>query len=322
MNPYFHKFHRSFFSSTAKKLIIQTKNRNSSTSFNQSGHFILSFNFHPACSNTFISLFSKQNSSRFFSNSANPNNSNSATASANNKPAEESRSNTENAPEGDANAASPEISSTRRAVEAILTALFLYFAYRGYEWLSYWPEPLQFILDIAQLDPLVQTQIGEAVSASYFWTGNIREGDLASVVIPISGSKGKGSIYARAMLNGKSKEWKLIYLHASIEPRAQRYTLFVPSQYQFPTSPINPNPYAATATSNKQSLVLPANFDPNQLSAAEFESYQQFLTQNKLTEFVPEDEFKEKTVEIAKNLADQAAAEAAATTQHNNNAKQ
>jgi hypothetical protein len=108
-----------------------------------------------------------------------------------------------------------------------------YTLFQAYLFLSDRPEPLSLIIDIANNDPLVQEMLGTPVKIRFIspWTGSVNEHE-ANVIIPVTGSKAKGTLYARAIMNEKG-EWKFLYIQASDDQIPQRHSVQVPQHALF-----------------------------------------------------------------------------------------
>ena len=120
----------------------------------------------------------------------------------------------------------------------LLGGAFGVLLYYAIDWLVAWPEPLPLIARLAEEDPLVQAELtGGAegrLHCSPFWTGNVRADSSASVAIPISGAKGSGVLYARALYHPPSRQWRLLYLQAALHGQSQKHSLCIPPQHQMP----------------------------------------------------------------------------------------
>jgi hypothetical protein len=87
----------------------------------------------------------------------------------------------------------------------------------------------KFALAKAQNDPRVQQRLGTPIEAGMFASGSINvsgSSGKADLTIPISGPKGKGSIYADA--TKFAGEWKFNRLEVAFEGDPQRVDLLTP----------------------------------------------------------------------------------------------
>ena len=74
-------------------------------------------------------------------------------------------------------------------------------------------EPYKYALDLAQHSPAVIERLGEPIEAGMFVSGNIQvdlAGGHADLAIPISGPKGKGTVYVVAEKIAGRWEYRII----------------------------------------------------------------------------------------------------------------
>lgn len=208
----------------------------------------------------------------------------STTSSANNSSSETLSQNQESLNHNQSvNPTRPQPTITSRVIDVLLGVALGVTLYQSSQWLLDWPEPMPTIQNLINDDPLVREHIGDSPKLSWFWTGTIIPQSNFSVAIPISGSRGKGTVYARGVYDSKSRSWKLVYFQCSIHPLLQKHSLDIPKTMEIGIEPdLNVN------AAPRSPLVMPANFDPTLLNKEQYVKYQEFLFKNGLKEWKPE----------------------------------
>ena len=154
------------------------------------------------------------------------------------------------------------------------------------DWLLYWPEPLPALQSLLDDDPLLQSAVGSPVRISPLWTGSVKA-DSFSVSLPVSGGRGSGRVYARGVVDGRTRQWKLVYLQASVGGLQQRHSLHIPPHMDVRGAA------ASGSVASAGALVMPANFDPTLLPPDQFVRYQHFLQQHNLQQWKPDTSAKQ-----------------------------
>ena len=174
----------------------------------------------------------------------------------------------------------PSFSSRLSLTDLLLGFLSGLTLFYGLDWLLYWPEPLPGLQALLDVDPLLQSSVGSPVRVSPLWTGSVREGDSFSVSLPVRGSKGRGRVFARGVYDVSGRQWKLVYLQASVGGLQQRHSLHIPAH-------MDVRGKASGTVAAAGALVMPANFNPTLLPPEQFVKYQHFLKQHSLQEWKP-----------------------------------